>query len=150
MMPKSVDWNTSTESRAFTFHCAVTALEAIRHGVLDPAPRITALATTMCLSLLGEAMIDKFTRALDTQLKDPAKMTVLSYHDTSGNVIVGTTVPGGDNILLDVGDPLIAQAVATRRSADVRFARVSCALNFDQQAEPSHRPCTASMTAAVF
>jgi hypothetical protein len=55
-----------------------------------------------------------------------SNLTVLFFHNSAGNQINNTTLPGNPQVLLPIQDGNLAHCC----SQDVRFVRVKCTLNF--------------------
>ena len=139
-LPQVVTLGEPAEAQAFTFHCVVSAVEAIKNKSVDILSKINAVSTTMNQAVIGETMIADFTECMEDRLMTPSNFTVVSFHDVTGTEVVGAMATPG--VLKPLGDESMAHPPDSHRPAGVAYALVTCTIDFDSVADVSTKPCT--------
>jgi hypothetical protein len=89
---------------------------------------IDAFGAQLNSSSTVEGILSDWRRFFSERWMDFSYLTILSFHQSSGDRIDDTTTPGDPAILL----PIIDGAYANCRKQDVRFVRVQCNLDFNE------------------
>ncbi len=87
---------------------------------------IDAFGAQLNASLMKEGIISDFKRHFSNNWMCFQNLTILSFHDSAGDIVNNTTSPGDPQILLPIQDGHLAHC----RSGGVRFVRVQCVLDF--------------------
>ena len=75
------------------------------------------------------AMAD-FAGEYERQLEDPARFTILSFHDRSGAVNLDSLTNPNSQILKPTGNELLATAANARRPENIKFVTYEVAFDF--------------------
>jgi hypothetical protein len=105
---------------AYQQNCAVLA-----GADLDQWARILALAERLNLMLTAESSLVDWERKLSKNWFNFANLTIISWHNARGGIIINTTVADIPSILL----PVQNGAVAMCRAEGVKFVRVHLGLD---------------------
>jgi hypothetical protein len=87
---------------------------------------IDAFGAQLNASSTTEGIISDFKRYFYNCWMSFNNLTILSFHDSAGNIIDNTTTPRDPQILLPVQDGNLANFL----SQGVRFVRVQCVMDF--------------------
>jgi hypothetical protein len=87
---------------------------------------IDAFGAQLNASSTTEGIISDFKQYFYDRWMNFDNLTILSFHDSAGNVTDDTTTPANLQVLLPVQNGIIANCC----SPDVRFACVQCVLDF--------------------
>ncbi len=111
------------------FECT-HAFQVIK-SALKPLPIGTCLifdviGMQLNCSAIVEGLLFGWKNVFDMHRFDFANLTILSFHDSKGDIISNRTVVGNPSVLL----PVQTSTVANCSKGDVHFARVACNLDF--------------------
>ena len=108
---------------AFAFHQTSAALQLLK---IEPAQYLDTLGLRLDVSTIVEANKFQWLRHFDKNWCSPAHTSILSFHNSAGN-IMNDAVVAGTMTLKPFTDGLANNA---RRPADVRFVRLQLRLDF--------------------
>ncbi len=123
MLYPLIDETMKIEERAHAFHVNKSALRLSRlpiHSYLDALGNQLGTTTTI------EGKKFDFQHEFDANWANPANLTVISFHSSTGAIMNDAHVANNPSIL----KPVQNGAVADCRPDDVRFVRVSCSIDF--------------------
>ncbi len=87
---------------------------------------INAFGAQLNASSTTEGIISNFKQYFYDRWMNFDNLTILSFHDSAGNVVNDTMTPTNPQVLLPVQNGIIANCC----SPDVQFARIQCVLDF--------------------
>ena len=106
IMPAVLSGQENAQERALVFYVTKAILDTECRGIpFDVCLR--AFGTIMGQDFVGGRSITDFNQAYEQQLEDPDRFTILSYHDSVGDVINGTCATD-TMVLKPTGGPSVA------------------------------------------
>lgn len=117
-----IDATMPVYERAHAFQVNKTA---IMDAVADLNIKINALGVQLNASTSVDGLRAEWKHFFETRWMDLQSLEILSFHDSTGAIIAGATLPNNPSILKDV----VNGPVADCRPADVRFVRVKLILD---------------------
>jgi hypothetical protein len=87
---------------------------------------INAFGAQLNASSTTEGIVSNFKRYFSDRWMSFDNLTILSFHNSAGNIVNDTTTPTNPQVLLPVQDGSLTNC----RSQDVRFVWVQCVLDF--------------------
>jgi hypothetical protein len=88
--------------------------------------QLDALGMQLNLSMTVDSTINNWFRFFYDSWFDFLKLTILSFHNVKGNIVLDTTDAGDPAILLPIQDGILANC----RMKDVKFVRIQLMLDF--------------------
>ena len=127
-----IDTTMCAHERAYAFHVNKTNLANV---TLTPRQMLTALGQQIGQETSIQGEISDFLHRFNTMWNDFSQLSILSFHDSIGNVINNTTTIADDSILLPVQDGALLQC----RSPDVRFVYVRADVDYSDKIDAGVR-----------
>ena len=118
-----IDATMPVYERAHAFQVNKTA---IMDAAVDLNIKINALGVQLNASTSVDGLKAEWKHLFETRWMDLPNLEILSFHDSTGAIMVGTTLPNNPSILKDVANGPVADC----RMPDVRFVRVKLTLDF--------------------
>ena len=125
MLYPAVVANMPVQERCLAFQICKTTLTT---AAVLPSIKLDVLGRQLNSSTTVEGTMQDFRSRFDDSWCTLAELSILSFHNSAGNVINDTTDAANPSILLPIQDGPLNQC----RSADVRFVRVTNTLDMNQ------------------